>query len=247
MNCNSILIGDCIEVLAKLPANFADLVFCDPPYNLGVAYDRYRDRLERNVYLDWADAWIAAALRVLKPYAAFWVVINDDFVADYKNRLDAAGLTRRNWIVWSYGFGFYQQKKFTPCHVHLLYYVADPKEFTFNTADIRIESERQRLGDKRANPAGRIPGSVWSVPRVAGTFRERRDHPAQMPEKVLEPIIRATTNPGDMVLDPMCGTGTTVAVAKRLGRQFLGIELSAGYAEQIQRRLAGVTRSLAEV
>jgi len=135
------------------------------------------------------------------------VAIGDEYAAEMKVRLDGLGLTMRNWIVWHYTFGPHQRKKFGRDHAHVLSYVHDPEHFTFNDLDIQIESERQRSGDKRANPLGRVPGDVWTFPRLPGNARERTGHPCQMPEAVLDRIIRAATNPGDLVLDPF-GIGT---------------------------------------
>ncbi|MCX7700902.1 MAG: site-specific DNA-methyltransferase, partial [Gemmataceae bacterium] len=186
----------------------------------------------------------------------FWLAIGDEYVAEHKVRLDALGLTMRNWVIWHYTFGVHCEKKFTRSHAHLLYYVADAKRFTFNADAVRVPSARQMVyADRRANPKGRVPddtwvlrpqedarffrpdGDTWYVPRVCGTFKERTGHPCQMPEAVLDRIIRVTTNPGDVVLDPFAGSGTTLVVAKRLGRRFLGIELSENYAEEVRQRL----------
>src|SRR5262249_8781100 len=173
-----------------------------------------------------------------------------------KVRLDGLSLTLRNWIVWHYTFGVSCTRKFNRSHAHIFYYVADPKRFTFNADAVRVPSARQTTyADRRANPSGKLPddtwvlrpqeeercfaagGDAWYVPRVCGTFRERTAPPCQMPEAVLERIIRVSSNPGDVVLDPFAGSGTTLAAAKRLGRRWLGVELSADYAERIRRRL----------
>src|SRR5947209_13414337 len=165
----------------------------------------------------------------------------------------------RNWIVWHYTFGMSCTRKFNRSHAHILYYVADPKRFTFNADGIRVASARQTIyADRRANPSGKLPDDTWVlrpqeeerafrpetdtwyVPRVCGTFKERTGHPCQMPEPVLERIVRASSNPGDLVLDPFAGSGTTLAVAKRLDCRFLGVELSADYAEHIRDRLRAI-------
>lgn len=233
--------GDCLTVLPTLPARCAALVFADPPFNIGYEYDEYRDTLPRTDYLAWAEKWLAAAARLLSPTGTFVLAIGDDYVAEYKIRLDALGLTRRNWIIWHYTFGVHLASKFGRDHTHLLYYVADPKRFTFNADAVRVPSARQTTyADKRANPLGRVPGDVWTVPRVCGTFHERNEagHKCQMPEAVLERVIRATTNAGELVVDPFAGSGTTLAVAKKLGRRWCGVELSEAYAAGIRKRLA---------
>jgi len=253
---NTILTGDCLRHLAELPAGCVDLAFADPPFNIGYEYDVYDDRQTRADYLLWTERWLQAVRRVLKPAGSFYVAIGDEYVAELKVRLDSLGLTLRNWIVWHYTFGVSCQQKFNRSHAHILYYVMDPKRFTFNPDAIRVPSARQTTyADRRANPKGKLPddtwvlrpqedagyflpeSDTWHVPRVCGTFKERTGHPCQMPEAVLERIIRVSSNPGDLVLDPFAGSGTTLATACRLGRRYLGIELSAEYAEAVRERL----------
>jgi len=256
MVSDGVITGDCIEVLNGLPAGCADLVFADPPFNIGYEYDVYDDRRAKADYLGFAERWMAACVRVLKPTGAFFLAIGDEFAAEHKIRLDTLGLTLRNWIVWHYTFGVSCTKKFNRSHAHIFYYVRDPKNYTFNPNEIRVPSARQTTyADRRANPVGKLPddtwvlrpqatdehfredGDTWNVPRVCGTFRERTGHPCQMPEAVLDRIIRAATNPGELVIDPFAGSGTTLAVAKKLGRRYLGTELSEEYADGVRKRL----------
>jgi site-specific DNA-methyltransferase (adenine-specific) len=253
---DEVITGDCLKVLAKLPAGCADLIFADPPFNIGYDYDVYDDRRAKADYLAWTDKWLAECLRVLSPKGAFFLAIGDEFAAEHKVRLDALGLTLRNWIVWHYTFGVNCSKKFNRSHAHIFYYVRDPKKYTFNPDEIRVPSARMTTyADRRANPVGKLPDDTWVlrpqesrehfrtdqdtwfVSRVCGTFRERTEHPCQMPEAVLERIIRVASNPGDRVIDPFAGSGTTLAAAKKLKRRFLGVELSDQYADGIRKRL----------
>jgi site-specific DNA-methyltransferase (adenine-specific) len=254
---NTILHGDCLKHLAELPAASVDLVFADPPFNIGYDYDVYDDARCKEEYLAWTDRWLGAVKRVLAPAGSLYVAIGDEYAAEIKVRLDALGLTMRNWIVWHYTFGVSCQKKFNRSHAHIFYYVADPKRFTFNADAIRVPSARQTTyADRRANPRGKLPddtwvlrpqeddrlfrpdGDTWYVSRVCGTFKERTGHPCQMPEALLERIVKVSSNEGDLVLDPFAGSGTTLAVAKRLGRRYLGIELSEEYVKGIEARLS---------
>jgi DNA modification methylase len=125
---------------------------------------------------------------------------------------------------------------------HLLYMVRDPKRFTFNRCAFATQSDRQKkYNDKRANPAGKILDDVWIIPRVAGTHSERINGvPTQLPMELLRRVVGCSSNPGDLVIDPFSGSGTTAAACVELGRRFLGIELSPQYAELSRRRLAGV-------
>lgn len=258
MGWNDVLTGDCVERLAGLDAGSVDLVFADPPFNIGYDYDVYDDRRAKRDYLAWADKWLEAAVRVLAPTGSFFLAIGDEFAAEHKVRLDELGLTLRNWIVWHYTFGVNCTKKFNRSHAHILYYVRDPRPggFTFNADEVRVPSARMTTyADRRANPVGKLPddtwvlrpqetddhfqpeSDTWYLPRVCGTFKERTGHPCQMPEAVLERIIRVASNPHDKVLDPFAGSGTTLAVAKKLGRRYLGFDLSEDYVEAVRRRL----------
>jgi len=239
---DQVIVGDCLDVLPTLPPRCAALVFADPPFNIGYEYDQYDDRLTRADYLRFTDDWFAAVLRVLAPDGSLFVQIADEWAGYLQVRLDALGLTWRNTIIWSFEFGTHQQHKFGRDHQQILYYVRDPKRYTFNADAVRVPSARQtRYGDKRADPRGRVPGDVWHFPRVCGTFHSRNKGGVgcQTPEAVLDRIIRVASDPDDLVVDPFAGSGTTLAVAKALGRHFVGIELSAAYADGVRRRLGG--------
>jgi site-specific DNA-methyltransferase (adenine-specific) len=268
---------DCVKGLAALPERSIDLVFADPPFNIGYDYDVYEDCRGPEDYLRWSHAWIEGVIRVLKPNGTFWLAIGDEFAAELKVLCTRdLGLACRSWVVWFYTFGVHCTQKFTRSHAHLFYFVRDPRNFTFNSLAIRVPSARQLVyADKRADPDGRVPDDTWmttaelppSTPmwdgfvlrpqdipdrfpahsdtwyfsRVAGTFGERRGwHGCQMPEQLLGRIVRACSNEGDVVLDPFGGSGTTLAVAKKLRRQFVGFELSTAYAKKIEERLRNI-------
>lgn len=240
LTTNILHVGDCCSILPTLPAGCAALVFADPPFNIGYNYDLYDDRRNRADYLAWVDHWLIECVRVLSPTGALWLAIGDDFAAEYRLKLDSLGLHRRNWVIWHYTFGVHCQSKFGRDHTHLFYYTRDAKQFTWNADAVRVPSARQLIyNDSRADTRGRVPGDVWTMSRVCGTFKERNraGHSCQMPESVLARIILATTNPGDLVIDPFAGSGTTLAVAKRLGRAWCGIELSEPYAIGIRERV----------
>lgn len=251
--------GDCIKGMAALANGSIDLVFADPPFNIGYGYDVYNDRRDDDHYLDWTRQWAAEVVRILKPDGTFWLAIGDEYAAELKLIVHRElGLSFRSWVIWYYTFGVNCARKFSRSHAHLLYFTRDPKEYTFNDDVVRVPSARQLIyADARANPRGRLPDDTWilrpqDVPdgftadqdtwhasRVCGTFKERAGwHGCQMPEQVLGRIINACSNPGDLVLDPFAGSGTTLAVAKKLGRRFLGFELSPEYAARINARLA---------
>ncbi len=255
---DSISNQDCIAGLKNIEDGVVDLAFADPPFNIGYDYDVYHDKLESENYLAWSRDWTAEVVRVLKPNGTFWLAIGDEYAAELKVMLQREHkLTCRSWVVWYYTFGVNCKTKFSRSHAHLFHMLKQADDFTFNTDAIRVPSARQLVyGDGRANPTGRLPDDTWILrpqdvpesftpgedtwyfPRVCGTFKERAGwHGCQMPEQLLGRIIRACSNPGELVLDPFVGSGTTPAVAKKLGRRYLGFELSAEYAQRAEARL----------
>jgi site-specific DNA-methyltransferase (adenine-specific) len=255
---NTIHRKDCIQGLQAFNPGFVDLAFADPPFNIGYEYDVYHDKQDNDGYLQWTRQWMEAVHRALKPTGTFWVAIGDEFAAEIKmiGQRDL-GLTCRSWIVWYYTFGVNCTKKFNRSHVHLFHFVKDSRKFTFNQHTIRVPSARQLVyADGRASPNGKLPDDTWILrpqdvaegfrpdqdtwyfPRVAGTFKERAGfHGCQMPEQLLGRIIRSCSNPGELVLDPFAGSGTTLAVANKLGRRWLGFEISESYAEKALARI----------
>jgi len=258
---NSVIEGDCLEGMKQLADGFVDLVFADPPFNIGYHYDVYQDNLEDNEYLGWSRQWMEEVIRVLKDDGSFWLAIGDEYAAEMKVLMQRTlGMTCRSWVIWYYTFGVNCQKKFNRSHAHLFQMVKDPDNFTFNADAIRVPSARQLVyGDKRANPRGRLPDDTWILrpqdlpegfqpdddtwyfPRVAGTFKERSGfHGCQMPEQLLGRIIRISSNEGELVLDPFAGSGTTLAAACKLRRKYLGYEISTDYVKAIRQRLGDI-------
>lgn len=233
--------GDCIELMGKIQDNSIDLIFADPPFNIGIKYDNYNDNRSYGDYHDWSEKWIKETHRILKHNGSIYIAIGDEFAAEINLILKRTGYYFRNWIIWYYTFGQNQRKKFNRAHTHILYFSKDNKKYTFNDDEIRIPSARQlKYNDKRANPKGKVPDDVWQISRVCGTFKERvGNHPCQMPEQLLERIIRASSKINEIVLDPFGGTGTTAAVAKRLNRKYITMEISDIYYNVISQRLNG--------
>jgi len=238
---NNIVCGDCIEVLGEAEGAFAELIFADPPFNIGYKYDKYYDKVKSKNYIAWTRDWMSACKGVLKASGSFYIAIGDDYAANVKVIADELGLVMRNWIIWHYTFGQQTKRMFARAHTHIFYFVNDAKNFTFNDYAVRVPSDRQLIyNDRRANPIGKMPDDVWNqYPRVCGTFKERTCwHPCQMPESLLKRIIRVSSNVGDCVLDPFSGSGTTAAASFQLGRVYSGIDISEKYVEEAKGRLA---------
>lgn len=254
---DTIHLGDCITHLKSMPDACVQLAFADPPFNIGYDYDVYNDSLETDSYLNWCQHWIAEVHRTLIPTGTFWLAIGDEYAAELKILSQKIGFHCRSWVIWYYTFGVHCKSKFTRSHAHLFHFVKDPNRFTFHADAIAVPSARQLVyADARANPNGRLPDDTWILrpqdcfegltphedtwyfPRVSGTFKERAGfHGCQMPEQLMGRIVRACSNPGDFVIDPFSGSATTLAVAKKLGRHFIGFDLSEEYIARGKERL----------
>jgi site-specific DNA-methyltransferase (adenine-specific) len=257
---NQIIQGNSIELLNGEQPGWVDLVFADPPFNIGYLYHGYDDEKKAEDYLKFSEDWMRAVHRALKPDGSFYLAIGDDYAAELCVIAKRVGFHMRNWIIWHYTFGQQTQRKFARSHTHILYFTKDAKEFTFNADSVRVKSARQTTyADARANPKGKLPDDTWYLrpqeagaagghflsdqdtwneSRLCGTFKEREGwHGCQMPVAVLDRIIKASSNPNDLVLDPFNGSGTTVVSAALLGRRYVGFDQSEQYVKFAQKRL----------
>jgi site-specific DNA-methyltransferase (adenine-specific) len=239
----NIHIGDCIAVMREMPAGSVDLVVADPPYNIGIDYGSGAKADLRDDYGDWCVEWLQGCRRVLKPTGSLWVISGQEHGAEIDLEIQR-GFTMRNRITWHETFGVYCHGKFGRCSRPIFYATRHPKQFTFNREAVLVPSARQeKYGDRRAAPGGKIMGDVWQISRVCGTFKERIPGvPTQLPSELVRRIIGVSSNPGDTVLDPFAGSGTTVAVANEMGRVGVGIELNPEYAQIATDRLAGACK-----
>jgi DNA modification methylase len=252
-----LIVGDCVTVLPSLNRAY-DLVIADSPYNFGMAYDAYDDKKTDAEYLAWTERWLAAVSQSMAPHASLWVFTPDEWASEidvYARR--TLGLYRRNWVIWVFTFGQAAQKGFTRSKLHLLYYVKNKGRFTFNDEVVRVPSARQALyNDWRANPRGKLPDDTWVLlgehlgmfltpdtdtwlqSRVCGTFKERaKESPNQIPLPIMDRIVRACSNPGDHVLDPFAGSGSSGVASALAGRRWTGIDLSKTCVEVARRRI----------
>ncbi len=258
-----VYVGDCRQILPRLASlsRPADLIFADPPFNWNRAYDRWDDDLPDDEYLDFTYAWLDACERLLSPRGSFWINIPDDWAAEIVVHLKRRGLHMVNWCIWHYRFGQNTRSRFINSKVHALYFArARPAaQRTWNPEDVLEASDRAAIYDdprtrsKRDGmpPGLRVPMDVWYGKfwgRIQGNNKERRPgHDNQLPEVYLERVVRACSNPGDLVLDPFLGSGTTGVVAAALGRPFIGIEYSPDNAARaVERIRRGPVRPLGQ-
>ncbi|MGI9012869.1 MAG: DNA-methyltransferase [Phycisphaerales bacterium] len=246
-----IYVGDCRDVLATLPdEGKVDLIFADPPFNWDVPYDEWSDGMPRAEYERFTYDWLDACIAALSPNGTLWVNIPDDTAAEIVLHLKRRNMFMVNWCIWHFRFGQHRHSSFIMSKVHALYFVKNPEERVWNPDEILEQSDRAAIyGDPRtmakdSNQGKRVPMDVWYGKywgRIQGNNKERRHrHHNQIPEIYLERIIRACSNPGDLVLDPFLGSGTTSTVARALGRRSIGIEFSRGNAASAWERITKV-------
>jgi modification methylase len=246
-----ILIGDCVAEMANLPAETVDLIFADPPYNLQLQGDLKRpddsrvDAVDDDwdkfasfaAYDDFTRAWLLACRRVMKPSATLWVIGSYHNIFRVGAILQDLGFWILNDVVWrkSNPMPNFRGRRFTNAHETLIWAARDVggKGYTFNYEALKAGNEDVQVR------------SDWTIALCTGEERlkggnGKKLHPTQKPEALLARVILAASRPDDLVLDPFSGTGTTAAVARRLGRRFIGIEREASYAAAAERRIAAV-------
>lgn len=251
-----IYVGDCRRVLSQLPEGSVDLVFADPPFNWNVDYAGWRDNLPREDYLRFTEEWLDACLHVLASHGSIWVNIPDDTAAQVVVHLQRRGLQMVNWCIWHFRFGQCRDANFIVSKVHVLYFARDKRRRTWNPEAILEPSDRASVyADPRTfrtrRPGMRVPLDVWYGPywgRIQGNNKERwPDHKNQIPEVYMRRVILASSNEGDLVLDPFLGSGTTCVVARALNRRSIGIEYSEVAArsafERVKRGPVRITAS----
>lgn len=240
---------DCLLSMQTLPAGLIDLTVTSPPYNIGKEYE---SPLALQDFLAWTQSWIEAVYRITSKNGCFW--LNLGYVS-MEGRARAIPLPYLLWdripfyliqeIVWHYGAGVAARQGFSPRNEKFLWFVKSADSYTFNLDDVRdldVKYPNQKKNGKlKCNPLGKNPSDVWILPKVTSganrASKERTNHPAQFPIAVIERIIRASSNPGDVILDPFMGSGTTALVASTLGRKVVGFELSCRYLDMAVRRL----------
>ena len=244
---------DALAALRHLSRCAIDLTVTSPPYNIGKEYETV---LPLEAYLSWTEEWIKEVHRVTNDNGAFWLNLGYLAVPD---RGRAVPIPYLIWdrvpfyliqeVIWNYGAGVANKRSFSPRNEKFLWYVKNPKQYTFNLDQVRDPNvkypNQKKRGKLRVNPLGKNPTDVWHFPKVTTgeglvgqrASSERTCHPAQFPEAVIERIIKACSNPGDILLDPFIGSGTTAKVAARLSRNVIGFEINSEYIEIARNRL----------
>ena len=247
---DEILVGDCVEAMNRLPAGSVDLVFADPPYNLQLRGELKRPNESKvngvadawdqfsgfDAYDRFTRDWLAAARRVLKPDGALWVIGSYHNIFRVGSALQDLDYWMLNDIIWrkTNPMPNFRGKRFTNAHETLIWAAkSDASKVTFNYDAMKALNDDLQMR------------SDWTLPICTGAERlkdadGRKAHPTQKPEALMHRVLLSTTNPGDVVLDPFFGSGSTGAAAKRLGRRFIGIEREQIYADYALDRIEDV-------
>lgn len=234
-----VILGNSIDVLKKIKSNSIDLIFADPPYNIGKDFGNNKDIWKsKKEYIEWCKTWLDECYRVLKDNGTFYFMTAtqhmsylDVYVSEKYNVLSR--------IIWSYdSSGVQSRKNFGSLYEPILMTTKSTNsKYTFNYNDILVEAKtgaKRKLIDYRKTPpqpynTKKVPGNVWNFNRVRFLMDEYENHPTQKPEELLERIILASSNPGDVVLDPFSGSFTTSCVAVKNNRNAIGIDLNEEY------------------
>jgi DNA modification methylase len=237
--------GDSVEILKQYPDDSIDLAFADPPYNLDKDYTNYDDGLADKKYIEWCNTWLAEYIRIIKPTGSLFVLNLPRWAIHHAHFLNQH-LYFQNWIVWD---ALSEPRgKVMPAHYALLFFTKQPTDFTFyyeaiSPIDARhyclrasCVRQRKRQGD---NDKQTLNDIWWDVHRIKHR-RDRDYHPCQLPESLMERIIKLTTEPGDVVLDAFGGTGTTPITAIQLGRQYVAIDIDPHYVKIMKDKISQI-------
>lgn len=232
-------LGDSLELLPTMQSNSVHLIFADPPYNIGKDFGNNQDTWSSpDAYLNWCYDWIDECMRILTDNGTMYLMTstqNFSFIDVYASKKYHV-LSR---IIWAYDSSGVQSKKMYGSMYEPILMMTKSKQakYTFNSDEIKVEAKtgaQRKLMDYRKNPPApynstKVAGNVWDFSRVRYRMPEYEEHPTQKPEKLLERIIKASSNEGDVVFDPFSGSFTTAAVAQRLNRKAIGIEINPDF------------------
>jgi DNA modification methylase len=227
--------GDALDLFKDVQGGSVDLIVADPPYNLGKDYGNNIDSKEKQEYLKFTRQWLQESKRVLKPTGSIYVFMGVRFISYlYMILEDDLGMDFNSWIVWHYTQGIGKKKGLSPRHDDILFFTRSSK-FKFNVDEIKIPQKYYRAAN---NMRGANPGNVWKFSHVHYSNPNRQSHPTQKPEGLIERIVLASSNKGDVVLDPFSGSGTTQRVCQQLERNCIGFEKNPNYVQMTNERLA---------
>ena len=242
------------ESMVEIADGSIDLIVTSPPYNIDIQYgnkwekgrsigskgEKYEDNLSEEGYKNLLSSVFKECSRVLKDKGSFYLnmkskYVNGNLIPPFWFLELLNDFYLKNIIIWNFDWGGSTNKRFASRYEFVLFLTKNKKEWVFNLDDVKIPSLNYR--PDRYKSQLKNPTDVWKIPIVSGNSKERTSHPAQFPEKLIERIIKASTNPEDIVLDPFIGSGTTAIVSKRLDRKYLGYDTNSDYVKIANKRI----------
>lgn len=240
---------DAVEALKRLPPMF-NLTVTSPPYNIGKEYEKH---MSINEYVEWSRSWMKSVYDTTLTNGSFWLNVG---YTSFPHKGKAVPIPYLIWdktdffliqeLIWHYGAGVASRRSLSPRNEKVLWYVKDNDDYTFNLDSIRDPNvkypNQKKHGKIRVNPLGKNPSDVWDIPKVTSgknrSSKERVNHPAQTPIELFKRIILAASKPGELVLDPFVGSGTTCVAAQALSRYSIGFDIDSSYLDIAIDRLS---------
>lgn len=245
------------ESMSELPDKSVNLMVTSPPYNIGISYGnkwenrkiveskgaKYKDSMPEDTYRKMLENVFAETQRVLKEDGQLWVniknrYVNDQIVPPFWILDFFKDMYLKNIIIWNFDWGGSTNKRFCSRYEYVFFFTKDNNDYVFNLDEVKIPALNFR--PDRYKSQLKNPSDVWKISLVSGNSIERTEHPAQYPEELIERIIKVGTNPGDIVLDPFMGSGTTAVVAKKLNRNFIGYDTNRDYIKIAKERIQNI-------
>lgn len=238
---HKIIQGDCLKELLKLPENSVDLIITDPPFNIGKKYNSYADNKSKEEYIQWCESWLKECIRVLKDGGALYLFNYPENNAYLMPFLDKH-LTFRRWMTWHYPVNTgMSPTNFTRSQHSILFYIKGKNPRIFNKEEIaepyRNPTDKRILERIRNGSKGKTPYDVFHFNIVKNVNKDKTPHPCQIPVQLLEIFVKASSNVGDIVLDPFGGSFSTAVAAKKLKRNSISIEIDKVYCKIGEERL----------
>jgi len=243
------------ENMQEIEDESIDLIVTSPPYNIDIHYGnktqngktieskgcKYKDNLEESEYREMLNKVFKECKRVLKKNGSIWINIknryqNNQIIPPFWIQEYFYEFYLKNIIIWNFDWGGSTNTRFAPRYEYVFWFTKSNKDYTFNLEDVKIPAVNFR--PDRYKSQNKNPSDVWKIPMVSGNFLERTSHPAQYPEKLIERIILAGSNKGDLILDPFMGSGTTAVVSRCFNRDYIGYEIEKEYVEMANNRLS---------
>lgn len=239
-NTHKLICGDCLEVMTGMPDEGVDLIITDPPYNVGIDYGVYKDTpSKRKEYIEWCKTWLKECIRLLKKQGSLYLFNYPENNAYLFPFLTEKMIFRR-WITWHYPTNIgHSPKNFTRAQRSILF-LTKTKEYTFNKAEIAVPyknpTDKRILERLKNGSPGRTPYDIFLFNMVKNVSKEKTDHPCQVPVALIKILIKASSDEGDVILDPFSGSFSTCIAAKELNRCSIGIDINSEYVENAYKR-----------